>query len=146
MLLHTQSRPSGERHWGDLKPRGLAGNTVSAVPYSTPRTSARHTRDATGRRRPPDPGFRRVQRHRNDCLLRHMQRERDRAKHGAANKRRPNDSQLFHEIFPSLQYGPQFTLIWNNVSNTEHQAEVNLANLDLYQRWIVVRPVFARQI
>jgi hypothetical protein len=28
---------------GDLKPRGLAGNTVSAVPYRAPRTSARHT-------------------------------------------------------------------------------------------------------
>jgi hypothetical protein len=89
---------------GDLKPRGLAGNTVSAVPYSAPRTSARHTRDAAGRRRPPDPGFRCVQRHRNDCLLRQMRRERDRAKHRAANKRCPDDSQLFHEIFPSLFY------------------------------------------
>ena len=70
---------------GDLKPRGLAGNARSAVPYSAPRTSARHTRDAAGRRRPPDPGFRRVQRHRNDGRLRDMQRERDRAKHRAAN-------------------------------------------------------------
>ena len=88
---------------GDLKPRGLAGNARSAVPYSAPRTSARHTRDAAGRRRPPDPGFRRVQRHRNDGRLRDMQRERDRAKHRAANKRCPDDSQLFHEILPSLQ-------------------------------------------
>jgi hypothetical protein len=89
---------------GGLKPRGLTGNAGGAVPYSAPRTSARHTRDAAGRRRPPDPGFRRVQRHRNDCPLRHMQRERDRAKHRAANKRCPDDSQLFHEIFPSLFY------------------------------------------
>jgi hypothetical protein len=94
---------------GDLKPRGLAGNTVSTVPYRTPRSSARHTRDAGGRPRSPDPGVRRVQRHRNDRLLRHMQRERDRAKQGAANDRCPDDSQLFHEIFPSLQCGSQFT-------------------------------------
>jgi hypothetical protein len=85
---------------GDLKPRGLAGNAGSAVPYRAPRTSARHTRDAGGRPRPPDPGLRRVQRHRNDCLLRHMQREGDRAKHRAANKRCPDDSKLFHEISP----------------------------------------------
>jgi hypothetical protein len=129
---------------GDLKPRGLAGNTVSAVPYRAPRTSSRHTRDAGGRPRPPDPGFRRVRRHRNDRLLRYMQRVRDRTKHSAANKRCPDDSQLFHESFPSLQYGSQF--IRNNASNIEHQAESNLANLDLYQRWIVIRPVFARQI
>jgi hypothetical protein len=45
---------------GGLKPRGLTGNAGGAVPYSAPRTSARHTRDAAGRRRPPDPGFRRV--------------------------------------------------------------------------------------
>ena len=89
---------------GDLKPRGLASNTVSAVPYSAPRTSACHTCDAGRSPRTPDPSFRRVQHHRNDCLLRHMQRERDRAKHGAADKRCPDDSQLFHEIFPSLFY------------------------------------------
>ena len=131
---------------GDLKPRGLAGNTVSAVPYRAPRTSARHTRDAGRRPRPPDPGFRRVRRHRNDRLLRYMQRVRDRTKHSAANKRCPDDSQHFHESFPSLQYGSQFTLIWNNASNIEHQAESNLANLDPYQRWIVVRLVFPGQI
>jgi hypothetical protein len=38
-----------------------------------------------------------------------MQGERDRAKHRAADKRCPNDSQLFHEIFPSLLYGSQLT-------------------------------------
>jgi len=38
---------------GDLKPRGLAGNVGSAVRYCAPRTSARHTRDAAGRRRRP---------------------------------------------------------------------------------------------
>ena len=118
---------------GYLKPRGLTGNTVSAVPYRAPRTSARHTRDADGRPRPPDPGFRRVRRHRNDRLLRYMQRVRDRTKHSAANERCPDDSQLFHESFPSLQYGSQF--IRNNASNIEHQAGSNLANLDLYQRW-----------
>jgi hypothetical protein len=42
--------------------------------------------------------------------------------------------------------GSQFTLIRNNVSNTKHQAEADLANLDLYQRWIAVRPVFPSQI
>ena len=129
-----------------LSRAALTGHAGSAVPYRPPRTSARHTRDATGRRGPPDSGFRRVQRHRNDSLLRHMQRERGRAKHGAANKRRPDDSQLFHKILPSLQYGSQFTLMWNNASNIEHQAEFNLANLDLHQRWIVGRAVFARQI
>jgi hypothetical protein len=66
-----------------------------------------------------------------------MHRVRDRAKHGAAHKRCPDDSKLFHEILPSLQYGSQFTLIWNNVSDIKHQAEADLADLDLYQRWIV---------
>jgi len=82
---------------------GLAGDAGSAVPYRAARTSARHTRDAGRCPRPPDPGFRCVKRHRNDCLLRHMHRERDRAKHCAANKRCPDDSQLFHEILRSLQ-------------------------------------------
>jgi hypothetical protein len=86
---------------GDLKPRGLAGNAVSAAPYRAPRTSARHTRDADGRPRSPYPGFRGVQRHRSDRALRNMQRERGRAKHHAANERSPDDSQLPHEIFPS---------------------------------------------
>jgi hypothetical protein len=68
---------------GDLKPRGLASNASGAAPCS----SARHTCDAAGRPRPPDPGIRRIQRDRNDSLLREMQRQRDRAKHRAANER-----------------------------------------------------------
>ena len=70
--------------------------------YGAPRTSARHARDAAGRRRPPDPGFRRVQPHRNDCLLRHVQRERDRTKHRAASEHSTDDSEFFHEITASI--------------------------------------------
>src|SRR5438067_11782747 len=88
---------------GDVKSRGLTGNAGSAVPYRAARSPARHTRDASRCPWPTDPGFRRVQHHRNDCLLRHMHRERDRATHCAANKPCPDHSQLFHEILPSLQ-------------------------------------------
>jgi hypothetical protein len=73
------------------KPRGLAGNAGSTVPYRAPRTSARHTSDAGGRPRPPDPGIRRIQRDRNDSLLREMQRQWDRAKHRAANEHCSDD-------------------------------------------------------
>ena len=81
---------------GDLKPRGLAGNAGGAAPVS----SASYTCDAGGRPRPPDPGIRRIQRDRNDGLLREMQRQRDRAKHRAANERHSDDCQLFHAFPP----------------------------------------------
>ncbi len=135
LALHVQSCPSGERdERRSRSAQSLTGNTGGAVPYRAPRTSARHTGNAGGRSRSSDPGFRRVQRHRDDGLLRDMQRERDRTKHGAADECRPDDSQFFHEIFPSVRYGSQFSLIGNNASNIEHRAEFNLASLDLCQR------------
>ena len=80
----------------DLKPRGLAGNAGGAAPVS----SASYTCDAGGRPRPPDPGFRLIQRDRNDSLLREMHGHRDRAKHRAANERHSDDYQLFHAFPP----------------------------------------------
>src|SRR3984885_12715197 len=84
------------------KPRGLlAGNASGAAPCR----SARHTCDAAGRPRPPDPCIRRIQRDRNDGRLREMQRQRDSAKHHAANERCSDDCYFFHEI-PLLRYLP----------------------------------------
>ena len=83
---------------GYLKPRGLLASNASGA---APCRSARHTGDAAGRPRPPYPCIRRIQRDRNDSLLREMQRQRDRAKHRAANERCSDDYQLFHEISPA---------------------------------------------
>src|ERR1700733_6462513 len=84
------------------KPRGLlAGNASGAAPCR----SARHTCDAAGRPRPPDPCIRRIQRDRNDGPLREMQRQRDSAKHHAASERCSDDCYFFHEI-PLLRYLP----------------------------------------
>ena len=85
---------------GYLKSRSLLASNASGA---APCRSARHTCDAAGRPRPPDPCIRRIQRDRNDSLLREMHRYRDRAKHRAANDRHSNDCQLFHEI-PLLRY------------------------------------------
>jgi len=73
---------------GDLKPCGLSASNASGA---APCRSARHTCDAAGRRRPPDPCIRRIQRDRNDSRLREMQRQRDSAKHHAANERCSDD-------------------------------------------------------
>src|ERR1700745_1550391 len=83
---------------GYLKPRGLlASNASSAAPCR----SARHTCDAAGRPRPPDPCIRCIQRDRNDSRLRKMQRQRGSAKHHAANERCSDDCELFHESPPA---------------------------------------------
>lgn len=76
------------RFEGYLKPRGLIASNASGA---APCRSARHTCDAAGRPRPPDPCIRRIQRDRNDSRLREMQRQRDSAKHHAANERCSDD-------------------------------------------------------
>ena len=71
----------------DLKPCLLASNASGAAPCR----SARHTCDAAGRPRSSDPCIRRIERDRNDSRLREMQRQRDGAKHHAANERCSDD-------------------------------------------------------
>jgi hypothetical protein len=95
-IAQVASSPStGSLEAGGLKSGGLAGNACSAVSYRAPRISARHACDADGRQRPSDPSFRRVERQRNYCLLRHLQKMRDRARDRAANKRYPANSKFF---------------------------------------------------
>lgn len=73
---------------GYLKSRSLLASNASGA---APCRSARHTCDAAGRPRPPDPCIRRIQRDRNDSRLREMQRQRGSAKHHAANERCSDD-------------------------------------------------------
>jgi len=104
---HSSHLPTSRRRWlivvlgdadtrvlpvrvpeGDLKPCGLSASNASGA---APCRSARHTCDAAGRPRPPDPCIRLIQRDRNDSRLREMQRQRDSAKHHAANERCSDD-------------------------------------------------------
>jgi hypothetical protein len=72
-----------------------------AAPHGPPRGSTRDARDASGRRRTPDPGGRGVERHRHGFLLRKVQRHRNRAQHGAGDDRCcTKDSQPLHDTAP----------------------------------------------